>query len=119
MPRGGPDERPRGYARRGGGCGGWTPTLAGGSAFGGAVKPMRRLTATLAGAVVAIVITVVGIALRGELRWFDLIGTAAAFYGFRWFFLNGGISPGYTDPAIEQNRARRAEEREARRARKQ
>lgn len=80
---------------------------------------MRPLTAKLAGVVVAIAITGAFAALRGELRRFDLIGTAAALYGFRWFFLNGGISPGYTDPAIEQNRVRRAEKRERRRARKQ
>lgn len=83
------------------------------------MKPMRPLTATLVGAVVAIAITGAFAALRGELRWLDLIGTVAAFYGFRWFFLNGGMSPGYTDPAIEQNRARRAEKRDGRRTRKQ
>ncbi len=53
------------------------------------MKPMRPWTATLAGAVVAVAITGTFAALRGELRWFDLIATAAAFHGFRWFFLNG------------------------------
>jgi hypothetical protein len=69
------------------------------------------------GAGVAIAITLAFAALRGEWRWYDVIGTAAAFYGFRWFFLNGGISPGYSDPAIEQSRTRRAEKRQARRER--
>jgi hypothetical protein len=82
------------------------------------VKPMRPVTATLAGIAVAIVVVLLLVAVRGEIRWFDLVGAAAAFHGSRWTLINGGISPGYSDPAIEQNRARRAEKRRARRERR-
>jgi hypothetical protein len=70
---------------------------------GGYLKPMRPLIATLAGAAVAAVLGIVFAALKGEWRWADLIGTAAAFYGFRWIFLNGGIVPRDPDQAMRQD----------------
>ena len=43
---------------------------------------MRPLTATLEGAAVALALTLVFDVMRGEWRWYDLMGTAIAFLGF-------------------------------------
>lgn len=80
------------------------------------MKPMRSTPATLWALSVAASSGLAGYWLRsGEVSLADPIGLIAAFFGSRWFFRNGGLNPGYTDPAIEQNRQRREERRRERR----